>query len=83
MKDDRALIYIGVAIAAIVALGLLVTMEKWVEWAPGLLRWHVGVLVLGLCLGSFLWLRRPPSLGSGGTRRRRRLRDRYRDPDAD
>ena len=83
MKDDRAAIYVGLAIGAVVVLGLLVTMRNWEEWAPWPIRWHVGALAFALSLGVFLWLKKPPSFGSTSTRRRRRLRDRYRDGDGD
>jgi hypothetical protein len=87
MKDNRAAIYVGVAIGAVLVLGLVVMRGSWEEWAPWPVRWHIGALAAGLTLGVFLWLRRPPSFlrpgGGGGYRRRRRLRDRYRDSDGD
>jgi hypothetical protein len=83
MKGERVAIYVGVTVVAVVVFGLLVVMDNWVELAPWPLSVHVGGLAFALSFGVYLWLRKPPNFGSGGTRRRRRLRDRYRDPDAD
>jgi hypothetical protein len=83
MKGQRVAIYAGVAVVAIVAFGLFVAMENWVELTPWPVQFHVSGIAACLVLGVYLWLRKPPSLGTGGTRRRRRLRDRYRAPDDD
>ena len=83
MKSRDVAIYVGVAVVALVAFGLLVITDNWVELTPWPVSVHVSGLAFFLTFGVYLWLRKPPSLGTGGTRRRRRLRDRYRETDSD
>ena len=81
MKLERLGVYVAVTVVAVLVLALLVTRDFWIERLPPVLGWQLAVVTGGLSLGCFFWIMKRPKTET--TRRRRRLRDRYRTPDDD